>query len=97
MPMPARINDYNKILPVIEIYPCLQGEGSRTGVPTIAVRTTGCTHRCYFGSIGGWCDTWYSSIHAEKGKYCFNDIVEAYNDNPNIKEMMLTGLSLIHI
>ncbi len=91
MPMPARINDYNKILPVIEIYPCLQGEGSRTGVPTIAVRTTGCTHRCYFGSIGGWCDTWYSSIHAEKGKYCFNDIVEAYNDNPNIKEMMLTG------
>ncbi|MDC0535408.1 7-carboxy-7-deazaguanine synthase QueE, partial [Francisellaceae bacterium] len=52
---------------------------------------TGCTHRCYFGKVGGWCDTWYSSIHAEKGKYCFDDIIRIYQENPNIKEMMLTG------
>ena len=51
-----RIIDYNKILPIIEIYPCLQGEGKYEGRPVIAIRTTGCTHRCYFNS-GGWCDT----------------------------------------
>jgi len=86
-----RIKDYYKILPIIELYPCIQGEGSREGKPIIAIRTTGCTHRCYFGEVGGWCDTWYSSIHADKGKYCFNDIIKIYKDNPNIKEMMLTG------
>jgi len=64
--MNKRISDYNKILPVLEVYRCVQSEGSRFGRPTIAVRTTGCTHRCYFGE-GGWCDSWYTSIHPEKG------------------------------
>ncbi|MFZ9035474.1 MAG: 7-carboxy-7-deazaguanine synthase QueE [Francisellaceae bacterium] len=86
-----RIDDYGKTLPIIELYPCLQGEGFRRGRPTIAVRTTGCTHRCYFGSDGGFCDTWYSSIHAIKGKYCFDDIIALYRNNPKIKEMMITG------
>lgn len=85
-----RIEDYNKVLPIIELYRCVQSEGSRFGRPTIAVRTTGCTHRCYFGS-GGWCDSWYTSIHPEKGKYTFNDIIKIYDENPHIKEMMLTG------
>ncbi len=40
---------------IIELYRCVQSEGSRFGRPTIAVRTTGCTRRCYFGE-GGWCD-----------------------------------------
>jgi 7-carboxy-7-deazaguanine synthase len=53
-----RIEDYNKVLPILELYRCVQSEGSRFGRPTIAVRTTGCTHRCYFGE-GGWCDSWY--------------------------------------
>ena len=43
-----RILDYNKKIQVIEIYPCVQSEGSRQGRPTVAVRTTGCTHRCWF-------------------------------------------------
>ena len=88
--MNKRISDYNKILPVLEVYRCVQSEGSRFGRPTIAVRTTGCTHRCYFGE-GGWCDSWYTSIHPEKGKFCFNDIIKIYEDNPQVKEMMLTG------
>ena len=45
-----RINDYEKTLPVLELYTAVQSEGSRQGYPTIVVRTTGCTHRCYFGS-----------------------------------------------
>lgn len=85
-----RITDYNKTLPIVEVYRCVQSEGSRFGRPTIAIRTTGCTHRCYFGE-GGWCDSWYTSIHPEKGKFTFNDIVKIYEENPHIKEMMLTG------
>ena len=85
-----RIIDYNKTLPIVEVYRCVQSEGSRFGRPTIAIRTTGCTHRCYFGK-GGWCDSWYTSIHPEKGKFSFNDIVKIYDENPHVKEMMLTG------
>ena len=88
--MSKRIEDYNKVLPVLEVYRCVQSEGSRIGRPTIAVRTTGCTHRCYFGE-GGWCDSWYTSIHPEKGIFCFNDIIKIYDENPHVKEMMLTG------
>lgn len=86
----GRIEDYSKKLPVLELYTAVQSEGSRQGYPTIVVRTTGCTHRCFFGE-GGWCDSWYTSIHPEKGTYCFNDIVEMYDKNPQISEMMLTG------
>lgn len=85
-----RIEDYNKVLPINELYRCIQSEGSRFGRPTIAIRTSGCTHRCWFGE-GGWCDSWYSSIHPEKGKYTFNDIIKIYIDNPQVSEMMLTG------
>jgi 7-carboxy-7-deazaguanine synthase len=85
-----RIEDYNKVLPIVELYRCVQSEGSRFGRPTIAVRTTGCTHRCWFGE-GGWCDSWYTSIHPEKGTFTFNDIINIYDENPHVKEMMLTG------
>ena len=85
-----RIEDYNKRLGVLELYTAVQSEGSRQGFPTIVVRTSGCTHRCYFGE-GGWCDSWYTSIHPEKGTYCFQDIIDMYEAHPHIKEMMLTG------
>ena len=88
--MANRIEDYNKVLPIVEVYRCIQSEGSRFGRPTIAVRTTGCTHRCWFGE-GGWCDSWYTSIHPEKGTFTFNDIINIYDENPHVKEMMLTG------
>ena len=88
--MNKRIKHYDKVLPILELYRCVQSEGSRFGRPTIAVRTTGCTHRCYFGE-GGWCDSWYTSIHPEKGTFTFNDIIKIYDENPHVKEMMLTG------
>ena len=87
---PGRIEDYNKKLPIVELYTAVQSEGSRAGMPTVVIRTTGCTHRCWFGE-GGWCDSWYTSIHPEKGKYTFNDIITIYDNNPHIREMMLTG------
>ena len=85
-----RLRSYEKPLQVLELYTAVQSEGSRQRYPTIVVRTSGCTHRCFFGE-GGWCDSWYTSIHPEKGTYCFNDIIKMYDDNPHIKEMMLTG------
>lgn len=87
----GRIDDYNSCLPIIELYTAVQSEGSRAGYPTIIIRTSACTHRCYFGEDGGWCDTWYTSIHAQKGRYSFNDIIQLYQQNPHIDEMMLTG------
>ena len=80
--MRKRIEDYDKILPVLELYRAVQSEGSRFGRPTVVIRTTGCTHRCYFGE-GGWCDSWYTSIHPEKGMFTFNDIVKFYDQNPH--------------
>jgi len=88
--MRKRIEDYGKVLPVLELYRAVQSEGSRFGRPTVVIRTTGCTHRCYFGE-GGWCDSWYTSIHPEKGIFTFQDIVNFYDKNPHVKEMMLTG------
>jgi len=88
--MRKRIEDYNKVLPVLEVYRAVQSEGSRFGRPTIVIRTTGCTHRCYFGE-GGWCDSWYTSIHPEKGIFTFQNIINIYDENPQVKEMMLTG------
>lgn len=83
--------DIHKKLPINELYTAIQAEGSRAGYPTVVVRTSGCTHRCWFGEEGGWCDAWYSSIHPEKGKYCLQDIFDMYKMYPHIKEMMLTG------
>lgn len=87
-----KINDKIKTgkIPVNELYTAIQAEGSRTGRPTIVVRVSGCGHRCWFGE-GGWCDAWNSSIHPEKSKFDFQDILDIYDRNPQIKEMMLTG------
>ena len=82
--------DYNKVQPVIEAYVCVQTEGSRAGRPHFLVRTTGCTHRCYFGE-GGWCDSWYTSIHPEKGTWTLNDIFDLFEANPQINHLMITG------
>jgi 7-carboxy-7-deazaguanine synthase len=80
----------SKISAIIELYTAVQSEGSRAGYPTIVIRTTGCTHRCYFGE-GGWCDSFYTSIHPEKAQFSFQDIIDMYDKNPHISEMMLTG------
>ena len=49
----GRIEDYDKVLTIVEVYTADQSEESRQGYPTIVVRTTGCTHRCFFRE-GGW-------------------------------------------
>ncbi|MGB8338210.1 MAG: hypothetical protein WCE43_04990, partial [Burkholderiales bacterium] len=46
-------------LRVNEIFHSLQGETSRTGLPTVFVRLTGCPLRC------GYCDTAYAFHEGE--------------------------------
>jgi len=82
--------DYSKIQPIIEAYTCIQTEGSRAGYPHFLVRTTGCTHRCWFGE-GGWCDSWYSSITPEKGSWSLQAIKELFESRPDINHLMVSG------
>lgn len=86
-----RITDYSKRQPINELYTAVQGEGSRAGRPNIVIRTSGCTHRCWFGEQGGWCDTWYSSISPERGEYSMQEIVDFIDANPQATDIMLTG------
>jgi len=82
--------DYNKIQPVLELYRAVQSEGSKAGIPHIILRTTGCTHRCWFGE-GGWCDSFYTSIHPEKGTFTLNQIKDYFEKNKDINHLMITG------
>jgi 7-carboxy-7-deazaguanine synthase len=82
--------DYNKIQPIIECYSCIQTEGSRAGYPHFLVRTTGCTHRCWFGE-GGWCDSFYTSITPEKGTWTLQDIKELFESRRDINHLMISG------
>jgi 7-carboxy-7-deazaguanine synthase len=83
--------DYNKIQPICELYgPVIQSEGSLAGIPHIVVRTTGCTHRCWFGE-GGWCDSFYTSIHPEKGKFTLNDLKAYFEQYSWCNHLMFTG------
>jgi 7-carboxy-7-deazaguanine synthase len=83
--------EYSKIQPIVELYgPVPQSEGSKAGIPHLVVRTTGCTHRCFFKD-GGWCDTWYTSIHPEKGTFNLQDVKMFFHQNKEITHLMLTG------
>lgn len=90
-------------LPIDEIFPALQGEGSRMGVPCVFVRTGGCNLTCSgFGcslvspldnkTVIKGCD----SIHAVNAKHFkqtwdyyddFSDLVDRIKENISADEM----------
>ena len=75
---------------IVEAYPCLQSEGSLTGIPHILIRTTGCTLRCQFSDTD-FCDSSYTSWSPEKGQFSMDDIIAMYKKHPQIKHTMITG------
>ena len=67
----------NKVMiPINEMYTCLQGEGKLMGVPHILIRVTGCRLRCQFAD--SFCDTPYSSWKPEKGRFTYDDVRDFY-------------------
>lgn len=83
------IRDYKKILPIIDLHTIIQGEGVLAGKPQIMIRFSGCNLRCIFAD--SYCDTPYSSFTPEKGKYCFQDIKNLLEENPQIGSICISG------
>jgi 7-carboxy-7-deazaguanine synthase len=82
------------MLPIIEMFASIQGEGKFSGKPSIFIRVSGCNLRCMFkDSI---CDTPYSSFNPEKSLYkSVDDEVQAFKEiskaHPRIKHVVITG------
>jgi len=58
-------------LRIAETFHSIQGEGGLVGVPSFFIRTTGCNLRCE------WCDTPYTSWHAEGEWRTIDDLLTA--------------------
>lgn len=74
----------------------IQGEGLLSGVPSLFIRTSGCTLRCAWEMANGeisLCDTPYSSHNAtEFDIWEVNDIVATIKQNlGNVKHVVITG------
>jgi 7-carboxy-7-deazaguanine synthase len=78
---------------ISEIFYSIQGEGKRTGVPSVFIRTNFCNLRCKFTS-GNLCDTAYTSWNPDdeynRGIMSVDEIIEEYIKHP-IKEVVITG------
>lgn len=82
--------DRTKVLPIVEVYPCLQSEGKLAGIPHICIRTTGCVLRCQFSNTD-FCDSWYTSWHPDKGKWNLESVFHYITAFPLIKHVFITG------
>lgn len=82
------------MLPVVEIFTSIQGEGKYVGEPSIFVRVSGCNLRCIFkDSI---CDTPYTSFKPEQAIWkTMDDLVSAFKEEqqkyPSVKHVVITG------
>jgi 7-carboxy-7-deazaguanine synthase len=69
---------------ISEIFYSIQGEGKRSGVPSVFVRASGCNLRC------AWCDTPYASWNPEGEEQSVDAIVEAVRSH-NASDVVVTG------
>jgi len=80
---------------ILESFISIQGEGIRTGRPSLFIRLGGCNLRCVFhdskGKTVSCCDTSYASFEACTGKYSAEDVVKMLNDNPQVQDIVITG------
>lgn len=81
---------------IIESFISIQGEGLRTGRPTLFIRLNGCNLRCVFrnsaGKVTSCCDTPYASFEGSfEGKYTDDDVIKMLTNNPQVKDIVITG------
>lgn len=69
-------------LKVAELFCSLQGEGSRTGLPTVFLRLTGCALRC------SWCDTAWA-FH--EGEWADLELIERRILDCGVPRLCVTG------
>ncbi|MCI0472045.1 MAG: 7-carboxy-7-deazaguanine synthase QueE [Ignavibacteria bacterium] len=78
---------------ISEIFYSIQGEGKRSGVPSLFIRTNYCNLRCRFTG-GNLCDTAYTSWNPEdeynRGIMNVEEIIEECRKYP-VKEAVITG------
>lgn len=72
-------------LPISEIFHSVQGEGSRSGRPSVFVRVSGCNLRCW------WCDTPYTSWKPEMKPYALDEVRAAVRAFGPCGDVVLTG------
>lgn len=81
------------MLPIIELFYSIQGEGIYAGQPSIFIRTSGCNLRCVFGHTR--CDTPYSSFNPEKPSYSEDEALqkmkEIVDKHQKVKHLVITG------
>ena len=82
------------MLPVIEMFTSIQGEGKFAGSPSFFIRVSGCNLRCVFKNSR--CDTPYSSFDPEKSPYkTTTELVDAFtkmmDEHPNVYHLVITG------
>lgn len=82
------------MLPVVELFTSIQGEGKYIGVPSHFLRVSGCNLRCVFkDSI---CDTACTSFNPEKPIYKdFDELINSFDklctSHPNVHHLVITG------
>ena len=80
--------DSSGTLRIAETFVSLQGEGTRTGVPSWFVRTSGCNLRCT------WCDTPYASWSPTGPVRTIDDLLgeaDSIADRTGVRDCVLTG------
>jgi 7-carboxy-7-deazaguanine synthase len=87
--MASTDTDFEKTLPICELFVSIQGEGKFSGIPHFVVRFTGCNLNCAFSE--SVCDTAYASWNPEKGNHTMTDIANLVNEHPLVTHSFITG------
>lgn len=84
---------------IIEHFISIQGEGVRSGRPSLFIRVAGCNLRCVFrnpkGKVASICDTYYASFENPKidetEEESLASVYALLSQNPGVTDVVVTG------